>query len=166
MRPPRNSRRTRRAVSQASYSSLRGRHPAWQTARPTRSRSVSPGNRARSRSVRRPRDEREKRTGKDSTNRRLLRLAVAVELLQVADIQFLQPGFDLRAIADDDPDLPACDVLRHRARHVGWRHGADALAERRVVVRRQIECHDLSYRTHDVPAALPAAGECARLTVL
>ena len=34
MRPPRKSRRTRLAISHASYSSLRGRHPAWQTAAP------------------------------------------------------------------------------------------------------------------------------------
>ena len=33
MRPPRKTRRTRRAISHASYSSLRGRQPAWQTAR-------------------------------------------------------------------------------------------------------------------------------------
>ena len=32
-RPPRNSRRTRRAISHASYSSFRGRQPAWHTVR-------------------------------------------------------------------------------------------------------------------------------------
>ena len=47
-RPPRNSRRARRATSQASYSSLRGRQPAAHTARPMRSKSVSAGNRPRS----------------------------------------------------------------------------------------------------------------------
>ncbi len=56
-RPPRKSRRTRRAISHASYSSLRGRHPAWQTARATRWNSVSPGKRSTSRSVSRPRDD-------------------------------------------------------------------------------------------------------------
>ena len=42
---------------QASYSSFRGRHPAWQTARARRSKSVLSGKRSRSRSVSRPRDE-------------------------------------------------------------------------------------------------------------
>ena len=36
MRPPRKRRRTRRAISHASYSSLRGKQPARQTARATR----------------------------------------------------------------------------------------------------------------------------------
>ena len=51
MRPPRKSRRARRAISHASYSSLRGRQPAWQTARASRSKSVPPGKRPRSLSV-------------------------------------------------------------------------------------------------------------------
>ena len=34
-RPPRKRRRTRLAISQASYSSFRGRHSAWHTARAT-----------------------------------------------------------------------------------------------------------------------------------
>src|SRR6188474_2684240 len=54
IRPPRNNRRTRRATSQASYSSFRGRHPAWQTTRPRRSNSLGLGNRPTSRTVRRP----------------------------------------------------------------------------------------------------------------
>src|SRR6266850_5312296 len=56
-RPPRNNLRTRFATSHASYSSLRGRHPAWQTARPSRSNSVSPGKRARSYPVKRARED-------------------------------------------------------------------------------------------------------------
>ena len=68
----------------ASYSSLRGRHPASQAARPTRSRSVSPGKRARSRSVSRPRDEREKRTGKDSTTVLSFEYALGFELAKTA----------------------------------------------------------------------------------
>ena len=44
-RPPRKRRRTRRATSHASYSSLRGRQPARQTARAMPSNRVSPLNR-------------------------------------------------------------------------------------------------------------------------
>ena len=62
MRPPRNRRRTRRATSHASYSSLRGRHPAWHTARPTRAKRLVPAKRSRSRSVRRPLEEGENTT--------------------------------------------------------------------------------------------------------
>jgi len=61
-RPPRSSRRARRATCHASYSSLRGRHPAAQTVRPSRSNSVSPENRPRSYGVSRARDEGEKCT--------------------------------------------------------------------------------------------------------
>ena len=62
MRPLRKSLRTRRAISHASYSSLRGRHRARHTARATRAKSVSPGKRSTSRWDRRPRDDGENRT--------------------------------------------------------------------------------------------------------
>src|SRR5262249_25669693 len=61
-RPPRKRRRARRATSQASYSSLRGRQPAPQTARAMRSKSDPDGNRPRSCGVRRAFDERENAT--------------------------------------------------------------------------------------------------------
>src|SRR6185295_5677619 len=59
-RPPRNCRLTRRAISHASYNSLRGRHRPRQTARASLWNRVGPGKRSRSRSVRRARDEGEK----------------------------------------------------------------------------------------------------------
>src|SRR4051794_27951644 len=58
-RPPRKRRRTRLAISHVSYSSFRGRHPARQAARPTRSNSVSPANRPTSCAVSRLRDDAE-----------------------------------------------------------------------------------------------------------
>ncbi len=50
-RLPRKRRRTLRATSHASKSSLRGRHAARQTVRPTLSKRVSPGKRNSSFSV-------------------------------------------------------------------------------------------------------------------
>src|SRR5438046_9530696 len=63
-RPPRSSRRTRRATSHASYSSFLGTDPALHTARPIRSKSVSPENRPLSYIVRRFREEDEKAMSK------------------------------------------------------------------------------------------------------